>query len=80
MTLEVAYDLWLELKRYINSVDHADAAETVVNLLIDHDHDAEDIKTSFKGDPDIRRALTEYLIEDVDSEEEDDDDHDSIDD
>ena len=69
----VASEIWSELKRYVNTVDRAEAAETIVSILIDHDSDAEDIKNAFKGDVDIKRALTTYLDNDksyVDEEEE----------
>lgn len=77
MAVDLAYDLWSELKRYISTVDRGDAADTLVNLLIDNDYDAEDIKSVFKGDSDVKRALTEYLDdtaveEDLDEEDEDD--------
>ena len=76
----IANELWSELKRYVNTVDRADAAETIVSILIDHDSDVDDIRTAFKGDADIKRALTVYLDNDKDYEEEDedetDDDHD----
>ena len=55
----VANELWSELKRYVNTVDRAEAAVTVVSVLIDHDCDAEDIRDAFKGDSDIKRALTD---------------------
>ena len=67
----VANEIWSELKRYINSVDRAEAAETVVSILIDHDSDVEDIRNAFKGDSDIKKALTEYLDNDKDYTEED---------
>jgi hypothetical protein len=45
---------------------------------MDNDSDVEDIRTAFKGDADIKRALTAYLdndkdytVEDADDEEED---------
>ena len=62
----VANEIWSELKRYINTVDRAEAAETVVSILIDHDSDVEDIRNAFKGDSDIKKALTEYLDNDKD--------------
>ena len=37
MTETVASEIWSELKRYVNTVDRADAAETIVSILIDHD-------------------------------------------
>lgn len=75
MAVDLAYDLWSELKRYISGVDRGEAAETVVNLLIDNDYDAEDIKSVFKSDPDIKRALSEYLVDETDTEEEDEEEY-----
>ena len=82
MTETVASEIWSELKRYVNTVDRADAAETIVSILIDHDSDVEDIRDAFKGDSDIKRALTVYLdndkdyAEDEEIDEEDDIEHD----
>lgn len=75
MAVDLAYDLWSELKRYISGVDRGEAAETVVNLLIDNDYDAEDIKSVFKSDPDIKRALSEYLVDETDVEEEEEEEY-----
>ena len=60
----VASEIWSELKRYVNTVDRNEAAETVVSILIDNDCDVDDIKDTFKGDADIKRALTAYLDND----------------
>jgi hypothetical protein len=68
----VINELWSELKRYMNSVDRADAADTVVSVLIDNDYSAEDIRDAFRGDADIKRSLAEYL----DSDKQDDEDED----
>ena len=68
----VASELWSELKRYVNTVDRGEAAETIVAILIDNDCDVDDIKNSFKGDQDIKRALTAYHNNDKSYEEEDD--------
>jgi len=76
MTETVASEIWSELKRYVNTVDRADAAETIVSILIDNDSDVEDIRDAFKGDADIKRALTVYLDNDKDYVEDDDDDED----
>ena len=76
MTETVASEIWSELKRYVNTVDRADAAETIVSILIDHDSDVEDIRDAFKGDSDIKRALTVYLDNDKDYTEEEIDDDD----
>jgi len=66
MTETVASEIWSELKRYVNTVDRAEAAETIVSILIDHDSDIEDIRDAFKSDSDIKRALTVYLDNDKD--------------
>jgi len=78
MSVELANEIWSELKRYVNTVDRADAAETMVSVLIDNDVSADDIKLAFKSDAEIKRALTSYL---KDHEEDDDEDlHDDDDD
>ena len=72
MMEQVVSDIWGELKRYINTVDRTEAAETVVQLLMDNDCDAEQIKEAFKGDRDIKTALTTYLDNDNDYAEDED--------
>ena len=76
MSETVAAEIWGELKRYVNTVDRAEAAETVVQILMDNDSDVEDIRDAFKGDSDIKRALTAYLDNDKDYAEEDEEDQD----
>ena len=70
----VASEMWSELKRYVNTVDRNEAAETVVSILIDNDCDVDDIKDTFNGDADIKRALTAYLDNDKSYTDEDDED------
>ena len=77
MSVELANEIWSELKRYVNTVDRAEAAETMVSVLIDNDVSADDIKLAFKSDTEIKRALTSYL---KDHEEDDEDLHDDEDD
>lgn len=76
MEEQLASVIWEELKRFINTVDRAEAAETVVQILMDNDSDVEDIRTAFKSDSDIKRALTSYLDNDKDYAEEDDEEED----
>ena len=76
MSVELASEIWTEVKRYVNSVDRNEAAETIVSILIDNDIDAEEIKAAFKGDGDIKRALADYLKEEEELEEEEEDDYD----
>ena len=80
MHSDIASEIWNELKRYINTVDREEAADVLVSLLIDHDEDADDIKSAFKGDVEIKRALTSYIQnEEEEYEEEDDEDPDDED-
>ena len=82
MSATVASEIWGELRRYVNTVDRDEAAETVVSVLIDNDYDATEIREAFKGDSEIKRALASYISRDVDEEpeEEIDDDVDLDDD
>ena len=73
MSEVVASEIWGELKRFVNTVDRQEAAETVVQILMDNDSDVEDIRTAFKGDSDIKRALTAYLDNDKDYTEDEED-------
>ena len=74
MSETIASEIWGELKRFVNTVDRAEAAETVIQILMDNDSDVEDIRTAFKGDSDIKRALTAYLDNDKDYAAEDEED------
>jgi hypothetical protein len=76
MSVELASEIWREIKRHINSVDRNDAAETMVSVLIDNDVSAEEIKSTFKGDTEIKRALTDYLKEEEELDEEDEEEYD----
>jgi hypothetical protein len=82
MSATVASEIWGELRRYVNTVDRDEAAETVVSILIDNDYDVDEIRDAFKGDSDIKRALAAYVNRDVEEEpdEEVDDDVDLDDD
>ena len=75
MSEAIASEIWGELKRFVNTVDRAEAAETVIQILMDNDSDVEDIRNAFKGDTDIKRALTAYLDNDKDYAAEDEEDN-----
>jgi hypothetical protein len=76
MSEVIAAELWGELKRFVNTVDRSEAAETIVQILMDNDSDVEDIRNAFKGDSDIKRALTAYLDNDKDYVEDEDEEED----
>jgi hypothetical protein len=72
MSVELSKEIWDELKRYVNTVDRADAAETLVSVLIDNDADADEIKSVFKSDSEVKRALTSYLKDHEETDEDED--------
>jgi len=76
MSADVAAELWGELRRYVNTVDRDEAAETVVAVLIDNDYDADEIRAAFKGDAEIKRALAAYVNKDVEEEPDEEADND----
>jgi len=76
MSVDVAYDIWTEFRRFLSTPDRAEAADALVNVLIDNDYDAEDIRSAFKGDVDVKRALQSYLDDAEEDTEEDNEDYD----
>lgn len=80
MSVELSKEIWDELKRYVNVVDRDEAAETLVSVLIDNDTDADEIKSVFKSDSEVKRALTSYLKDHEDEVDEDDGDDDDYED
>jgi hypothetical protein len=80
MSVELSKEIWDELKRYVNTVDRDEAAETLVSVLIDNDIDAPDIKAVFKSDSEVKSALASYLKDHAEDEEYEDDHEDDEDD
>jgi hypothetical protein len=76
MSVDVAYDIWTEFRRFLSTPDRAEAADALINVLIDNDYDAEDIRSAFKGDADVKRALQSYLDDAEEDAEEDTEDYD----
>lgn len=75
MAVDIVYEVWQELKRHISTGDRAEAADSLVNVLVDNDYNADQIRDAFKGDNDVKRALQSFLDdaeEDLDEEDEDD--------
>ena len=72
MSVELAKEIWDELKRHVNTVDRDDAAETLVSVLIDNDCNADDIKSVFKTDSAVKAALAHYLKDHADDDEDED--------
>jgi hypothetical protein len=80
MAVNLANEVWQEIKRYVNGMDRAEAAESLVSVLIDNDVSAEEIKVAFKSDSEVKQALKQYLDDHADEEEDDDEYDDDEDD
>jgi hypothetical protein len=78
MAADLANEVWQELKRYVNGMDRAEAAEALVSVLIDNDVSAEEIKSAFKSDSEVKQALKQYLDDHAD-EDDDEDEYDEYD-
>lgn len=80
MSLDLVSEIWDALHGHIDSSERKDAADTLVNLLIDSGYDAIDIKETFRSDKHIGNALkfyreqheTEEEYEEYDEDEDDD--------
>ena len=81
MSLDFVAEVWDALRSHIDFNDRSDAADSLVNLLIDNNYEAEDIKDAFKGDKEMLTALKENLAhqdteesyEDYDEDDQDED-------
>ena len=81
MSLDFFTEVWEALRTHIDLNERSEAADTLVNLLIDNNYEVEDIKDAFK-DKDINKALKGYTdahIQDEEYEEYEDDDQDEWD-
>ena len=80
MSLEFTAEIWDALRSHIDFNDRSEAADSLINLLIDHNYEPEDIKDAFRGEKEVLSALKDYLeqqdIEDDYEEYEDDADDD----
>jgi hypothetical protein len=75
MSLDTIAEVWEALREHIDLSERNDAADTLVNFLIDNNYEIEEIKDAFK-DKDITKALKGYAEEhfpDEDEEIEEDD-------
>jgi hypothetical protein len=60
MSLSFTTEIWDALRAHIDFNDRSDAADTLINLLIDNNYEASDIKDSFKNDKEVLKALKGY--------------------
>ena len=66
MSLALINEIWKTLKPSLDAGNVSDeAAETLVNYLIEDDYSPAEIKNTFRGDKDIKEAL-EFFLESPD--------------
>ena len=82
MSITVIHEVWRVLKTEIDENVLPDAAESLVDVLIQNDYEASDIKAEFRRDSDVMDALKAFIAsqedeeEEYEEEEEDDEDYD----
>ena len=79
MSITVIAEVWRALKHEIDENNLPDAAESLINVLIENDYDTADIKESFRRETEVIQALRDYNSQfdeeeyEEDAEEEDED-------
>ena len=68
MSLDLAAEVWEVLRDHIDFNDRGDAADSLVNFLMDNNYEVDDIKDAFK-DKDITKALKGYAEQHFQEEE-----------
>ena len=63
MSLSFASEVWEALRTHIDYTERKDAADSLINLLIDQNYEPEDIKENFRSDKELLTALKDYLEE-----------------
>jgi hypothetical protein len=78
MSLDFVAEVWDALRSHIDFNERKEAADTLVNLLIENNYEADEIKDCFRGDKEIANALKYYAeqhdVEEYEEFEEDDQD------
>ena len=71
MSLDLVSEVWDTLRNHIDNSTRSEAADDLVNLLVDLNYEPEEIKDSFRGDKQVTKAL-KYYIEQHEAEDEED--------
>ncbi len=79
MNLDFVAEVWDALRTHIDFNDRSEAADSLVNLLIDNNYEAEDIKDAFSGEKEVLTALKEYMAQQDTEESYEDYDEDDTD-
>ena len=72
MSLDFIAEVWDALRDHIDMNERKYAADTIINLLIDNNYEADDIKDAFRGEKEILTALKDYVSEHEQEEYEED--------
>lgn len=59
MSLSIVSEVWEVLREHVDFNDRSEAADSLVNYLMDNNYEVDDIKNEFK-DKDITKALKGY--------------------
>ena len=69
MSLDFVVEVWDALRNHIDMNERKDAADTLINLLIENNHETDEIKDAFRGEKEILTALKDYVSEHETEEE-----------
>jgi len=75
--LDTIAEVWEVLRMHIDLNERKEAAETLVNYLMENNYEASEIKEEFRGDKDIAKAL--LFLDDHNLHDEEEDDYDDYD-
>lgn len=60
MSLSFVAEVWDVLRTHVDLSERSEAADSLINLLIDNNYEATEIKEAFRGDKEIATALKFY--------------------
>jgi hypothetical protein len=69
MSITVIAEVWRVLKHEIDGSNLSDAAESLVNVLIENDYETAEIKEAFRRETEVVQALRDYNSQYEDEEE-----------
>ena len=79
-SLGIVSEVWDALRSHIDMNDRDDEADNLINLLIDNNYEADEIRNAFRGEKEILNALKNYIAEQEEDYDEEDYDGDIDDD
>jgi len=63
MSLDFVAEVWDALRSHIDFNERSEAADTLINFLVDNNYEPDDIKDAFRGDKEMLNALKGYMDE-----------------